>query len=381
MFPFTIIAFYNRNNLEYDVLKRLPDSAPSAVGSRVLGEHFPRGLMAPIIVVLRQPGFDFRSNSGQDAIQTLTDRLLRQKKELDLADIRSLTYPLGTSQAAQDALDELAIQFQEKGGKGIDPQEEAAKVYVSHHDTTQLQLVLQNNPLCRKNLDLMDRLENIVRADLPPQLKGAEFHVLGFTSSIHDLRNVTTHDELRIELLVVMCVFAILVIVLRHIVVALFLIVSVLFGFACALGVTVVVFELLNPAGFAGLDWKLPIFLFVILMAIGADYNIFLLTRVRELEHELEPVAATATALVRTGRIINSCGIIMAGTFASLLTSSLVDLKQLGFALAFGVLLDTFLIRPIMVPAFLMLLHARLADHSLDGARAVNHHPAEEIKT
>ena len=102
----------------------------------------------------------------------------------------------------------------------------------------------------------------------------------------------------------------------------------------------------------------------------------------RELERELEPVAATATALVRTGRIINSCGIIMAGTFASLLTSSLVDLKQLGFALAFGVLLDTFLIRPIVVPAFLMLLQARLADHSLDGAGELsNHHPAEEIKT
>ena len=59
MFPFTIIAFYNRNHLEYDVLKRLPDSAPSAVGSRVLGEHFPRGLMAPIIVVLHNRALTF----------------------------------------------------------------------------------------------------------------------------------------------------------------------------------------------------------------------------------------------------------------------------------------------------------------------------------
>src|SRR5262249_37241071 len=152
----------------------------SAVGNRVLGEHFPRGLTAPIIVVLRQPGFNFRSDSGQDAIQTLADRLLQQKTDLDLADIRSLTYPLGTSQSAQDALDELAIRSQEKGGKGIDPGVQAAKYYVSQQETTQLQLILQNNPLCRRNLDLMDRLENTVRANLPSQLKDAEFHVLGF---------------------------------------------------------------------------------------------------------------------------------------------------------------------------------------------------------
>jgi RND superfamily putative drug exporter len=150
-------------------------------------------------------------------------------------------------------------------------------------------------------------------------------------------------------------VFAILVVLLRQFILPVYLLLSVLFSYYTTLGVSFAVFWALDPHEFTGIDWKVAIFLFTILIAVGEDYNIIMITRIGEEERAHGPLRGITEALDRTGPIISSCGIIMAGTFASLLAGSLTEMKQLGFALSFGVLLDTFVVRPVLVPAFLIL--------------------------
>ena len=158
--------------------------------------------------------------------------------------------------------------------------------------------------------------------------------------------------------LVTLGVYAILVVLLRRPGISLYLIATVVLGYLASLGLTDLLFHALHrdPGPWEGLDWTVSVFLFVILVAVGEDFNILLMARVVEEEGKYGVVEGTRRAVARTGGIISSCGLIMAGTFGSMLTGSLTSLRELGFALGLGVLLDTFLVRPMLVPAFVVLV-------------------------
>src|SRR5262249_22189904 len=229
-----------------------------------------------------------------------------------------------------------------------------------------LELVLSLDPFSEEALDVFDRLEERMRGLLPDELKSdSTLSYCGSTPSLRDLKTVGARDRTRINILVVASVLVILVMLLPPVVLTVYLILTVLRSYLATLGVTFLVFQALDPAGFPGLDWTVPLFLFTVLIAIGEDYNILLVTRVHEHQRPPRPQPAIHLALARTGPIISSCGFIMAGTFLSLtIAGQLAQMRQLGFALAFGVLLDTFIIRPVLVPAY-MLLAARLPWESL----------------
>jgi RND superfamily putative drug exporter len=149
-------------------------------------------------------------------------------------------------------------------------------------------------------------------------------------------------------------VFLILALLLRALIAPLVLIGTVILSFLAALGVGYLVFDVFF--GFPGSDPSLPLFAFVFLVALGVDYNIFLLARAREetLKHGTHDGILRALAV--TGGVITSAGIVLAGTFSVLAVLPLVFLTEIGFVVAFGVLLDTFLVRSVLVPALVLLI-------------------------
>ena len=172
----------------------------------------------------------------------------------------------------------------------------------------------------------------------------------GATAEEHDLREAVRSDTLFLVPLVLLVVFAILVLLLRGLLGPLMLMATVVLSFFAALGLALIVFELF--ADFPGEDPSYPLFAFIFLVALGIDYNIFLMARVREEAQAGMPTKeAMLKGLAVTGGVITSAGIVLAGTFSVLAVLPLVALTQIGITVALGVLLDTFVVRSILVPA------------------------------
>lgn len=176
----------------------------------------------------------------------------------------------------------------------------------------------------------------------------------GNTAIFVDIEKASTRDRRVIIPLVLLVILLVLALLLRSIVAPLLLVASVVLSFVATLGVCAVVFN--HVFGFAGADAAFPLFAFVFIVALGIDYNIFLMTRVREESVLLGTRAGTLKGLTVTGGVITSAGIVLAATFTALGVLPLVPFAEIGFAVAFGVLLDTFVVRSLLVPAVVLLI-------------------------
>ncbi|MDX8055840.1 MMPL family transporter [Lentzea sp. BCCO 10_0798] len=171
----------------------------------------------------------------------------------------------------------------------------------------------------------------------------------GPTATLLDTRTTSEHDRMLIIPIVLVVIFLILAMLLRSLLAPLLLIATVVLSFAATMGVSALVFN--HVLDFPGSDPVVPLFGFVFLVALGIDYNIFLMTRVREETQRLGTVEGTLRGLSLTGGVITSAGVVLAATFAALAVLPILFLTQIAFIVAFGVLLDTLLVRSLLVPA------------------------------
>jgi len=221
--------------------------------------------------------------------------------------------------------------------------------------TTRLFVTLAHEPYSAISLDAVTvmRQQSSFALNKTP-LAGAPVLATGSAAFFDDIRTLSTNDFKTIIIAVLIGIFVVLALLLRSIVAPTYLIFTVLLSLLATLGLTTFVFQILG--GQPGVAWWLPPFLFVMLVALGADYNIFLMSRIREEARVHTTADATARGLALTGHVITSAGLILAGTFGALLFAPLRSLQQYGFAVTVGILLDTFVVRSLLVPSIAVIL-------------------------
>jgi RND superfamily putative drug exporter len=279
------------------------NKVPSVTGQRMLTEHFPAGRSSPVIVV-----------GPEHATKTMLTTAGRISGIVAVAPVTQAQSGRRSNQApkVRDGLVEVDATLRAPPGS------EAAKPVVRKLRTAEHRAV--------------------------PQAK-----VGGFTALQLDTASTAEADRTLIIPVILAVIFVLLMLLLRAVLLPLLLVASVVLNFAATLGVSALVFN--HVLDFPGADPSVPLYAFVFLVALGIDYNIFLLTRVREeaVRHGTRP--GVVRGLVATGGVITSAGVVLAATFSALSVVPILFLAQIAFLVAFGVLLDTIVVRSLLVPA------------------------------
>jgi putative drug exporter of the RND superfamily len=265
----------------------------SVVGAEIFAKHFPAGGAQPIQVVA---------------------------KEDKAAEVRSVF--AGVSGIAPDSVK--------------DPVVKDGWAYLEGTSTA--------SPDSNDAFNTVDRVRDAVH-----KVDGAEAKAGGMSAFLLDVKRANTHDRNLIIPIVLVVVFLILALLLRALIAPLILMATVVLSFFAALGISAFFFN--NVFGFEGADASFPLFVFVFLVSLGIDYNIFLMTRVHEEAKQWGTRRGALIGLSATGGVITSAGLVLAGTFAVLGTLPLTFTAELGFAVAVGVIIDTIIVRAVLVTA------------------------------
>ncbi|HSI66397.1 MAG TPA: MMPL family transporter [Planococcus sp. (in: firmicutes)] len=304
-----VVTAFNVLNLEYefDTVKSFPEDMPSRMGYEIVENKFDKGEIAPssLLIVSDEPIAD-------DAAADLMDSL--------------------------EAYDEIAaVRLSGRTDDG-----EAVKYSIA----------LSLNPYSVEALDFVEQL----RMDSGPLLSNASIdgdaHFGGITPRLVDERNLNNTDIYKIVILETLLILVLLFALTRSWKMPLYMMGTILLSYLSALGLGIFLVDLLF--GFEAISIRVPVYSFIFLVALGIDYNIILVSRFLEERKSHRVKEALEIAISHTGGVISSAGIILAATFAALMTMPIADLFVFGFMVSLGILIDTFLVRGMLLPALIL---------------------------
>jgi putative drug exporter of the RND superfamily len=332
----------------FDALSELPPGTSSSRGLDLANANFSKGQLYSNTILAVYPSAE-AAPSDLRAVSASVCTAIRSRP--GIIDVYSLDAPLGQASGQNALLGPLLnpltrtfYQGQAKDGRVV----------------LRFEILTDYMPFTPEAIASFEGLAQIsaqqtaatARAGQAPKIM-----LSGPTSYIIGVKSVVGPDQRNVMVLSTLIIGVIVLAMVRDLPLTLFMLLATWLTYGATL--TLSTWFFIHAMGLNGLDWKVRMILFVIVVAVGQDYNIFLVSRL--LHNRRKPRDAARDAIVRTGSVISSCGIIMAATLGSLWAGRLSLLEQLGFALGLGILIDTFFVRPLLIPGFFLLLHGRPA--------------------
>lgn len=321
-------------NFSFNLLKSFPDDMSSRQGFELLEENYPAGQLAPVTVVLH-------SNESIDVNEDFLEHVNELNKSLaDQKGITSVSPSITDEMIDGDA--DLPQSFLAESGKSI-----------------KLQLILDGNPYETEALETLSALrdsEDQFLKDSGFTVSDYDIHYAGQTAQQLDVKQMNKRDMIVLFTLVTVLLTIVLGFQTKSVLLPILMMGTIILSYVGSLGFGWFIFE--HFFGYDAISYRLPVYTFVFMVALGIDYNIMLVSRIREIAKTGVPwKEAVGQGISLTGGVISSAGLILAATFSVLMTQPLQELFLFGFIMAMGILFDTFIIRGFFLPSILILTH------------------------
>jgi len=315
----------------FNLMGSFPEDISSRKGFEILADHYPPGQLAPVDVLLQSD----------------------EEIELDEAFFESVN-KLNEKIANYDGVDRVTPTLSDDVIAG---EEDLPRNFLSEEGrAVKLQVTLDGNPYEKAALNTVESLRDEAETFLKDSglsTKDFQLHYAGQTAEQVDVQQMNKRDMIVLFSLVIVLLTVVLGIQTRSILLPILMMFTILLSYTASLGFGWFIFE--KIMGYDAISYRLPVYTFVFMVALGIDYNIILVSRIREKAKELPWREAVGEGLALTGGVISSAGLILAATFGVLMTQPLQELFLFGFTMALGILLTTFLIAAVFLPSMLIL--------------------------